>query len=72
MRRGEDVGEATTNSGLVGFQTVLLMLIFKLHSRFQGEDDEGSCIILSPLFFTSNLVMHNHHEKTPTQSFLGP
>ena len=31
----EEVGEVTTNSGLIGFQTVLTIVIFKLHSGFQ-------------------------------------
>ena len=34
-KRSENVNEATTNSELIGFQTVLIIGIFNLHSGFQ-------------------------------------
>ena len=49
MKRSKDVDEATSNSGLIGFQTVWIIGIFKLHSGLELGMEQGSCIILASL-----------------------
>ena len=71
MRCSKNFDEATTNNGLIEFQTILFSGILKLHSGFLVDVPQVTCIILWPSAIYSNLEMYNRHEKVFTQNFSG-